>query len=188
MNATPDHKEATGPSDGVTSPAAEATPAADAAAAVREQLLRLQADFENYRKRVKRDQADQQHKTLHRYFLDLLPVLDHFELGMNVARNQNIPAPVLAGFDLVYQQFLQVLRKAGVTPVETAGAEFNPHQHECVAHVPSEEHPENRIISETRRGYLLGAHLLRAAQVIVSSGPAAPERAPAPEGDPQHGA
>jgi molecular chaperone GrpE len=172
-HATPDDDE----------PAVPATPPADAEAsaadprdteiaALKDRTLRLQADFDNYRKRAARDREDQARRACEHILEDLLPVLDHFDLGLKAAQKHHVKHAVIDGLGNVLKQFEQVLEKAGVVPIETLGKVFDPHLHECVAHLPSEEHPEHVIIQETRRGYRLGAFLLRASQVIVSTGPA----------------
>jgi molecular chaperone GrpE len=152
--------------------AAPPPPAESETAQLKDRLLRLQADFDNYRKRSARERADWQSFATEQLLLDLLPVVDHYELGLANAEKNDTPPAVLNGFKLVYDQFLGVLRKQGVTPVAAApGAAFDPHRHEAISHVPSEEHPADVIIAETRRGYTLGEKLIRPLQVVVSSGP-----------------
>ena len=105
----------------------------------------------------------------------LLPVLDHFELGINSARTSLVDGKIIAGFQLVYDQLSTTLSEEGLSRVEARGeAPFDPQTQECVSYIPSEEHPANTIVAETRRGYRLGGRILRAAQVVVSSGPPAP--------------
>lgn len=135
-------------------------------------LLRLQADFDNYRKRTLRERIEWQHKANESLLNEILPVLDHYELGLKTAREQKTAASVLDGFDMVYTQFLAALRKHQVAPIEAEGLPFDHNLHEAITYIPSEEHPAGTVIAETRRGYLLGEKLLRAAQVVVSSGPA----------------
>jgi len=142
-------------------------------AALKDRLLRLQADFENYRKRMLRDRNEYVRRANEQLLEELLPVLDHFEMGMETARHQEIDPSVLEGFRLVYDQLLGVLHKSGVEPIEAMESDFDPHQHECISHLPSEHAPADRVIAQTRRGYRLGDYILRAAQVVVSSGPPA---------------
>lgn len=134
-------------------------------------LLRLQADFDNYRKRTLREKAEWELKGNEALLTELLPVLDHFELGLKTAEKHNTAPAVLDGFKMVYEQFLTALRKNRVTPIASEGELFDPNLHEAVTFIPSEEHPAQTIMAETRRGYRLGDRLLRAAQVVVSSGP-----------------
>jgi len=81
------------------------------------------------------------------------------------------PAAFTEGFQLVCSQFRAALEKAGVQAIDAEGAAFDPHLHEAITHLPSDDVPEGHVIVQTRRGYQLGDKLLRAAQVVVSSGP-----------------
>jgi|GEM_PF-1798496 len=140
---------------------------------LREQLLRLSADFANFKKRIEREGALVVAESRERMLTQLLPVLDHFELGLNSARLHNINGQVLKGFQMVYEQLLAILTQEGLRRVEVhAGQQFDSSVHECVSQVPSEEYPENTIIAEPRAGYCLGRKVLRPAQVVLSSGPA----------------
>jgi len=135
-------------------------------------MLRLRADFENFRKRTVKERADIARRSNENLLADLIPVLDHFEMGLDMARQNEIPAAVLDGFKLVYEQLLQAIQKAGVVRIEAEGEVFNPHQHECISHLPSEDVPEGVVSTQTRCGYRIDNYILRAAQVVVSSGPA----------------
>ena len=166
------HTEA--PSEAVAS-AEEVTPSVtpDEAAILKDRLLRLQADFDNFRKRSARERADWQVFALEQFVQDLLPVVDHYELGLETAKKEQTSAPVLEGLKLVYDQLLGVLKKNGVTQVKAEpGTPFDPHKQEAISHIPSEEHPADVIIAETRRGYLIGEKMIRPLQVVVSSGAA----------------
>lgn len=140
-------------------------------AILKDRLLRLQADFDNFRKRTVRDREDMTRRAGEKILKELLPVADHFELGIQAARQTHTKHSVIEGFEGVLKQLQSVLEKSGVTAIESKNQAFDPHSHECVAQVPSEEHPEGVIIEETRRGYKLGNYILRASQVIVSTGP-----------------
>lgn len=144
--------------------------------------LRLQADFDNYRKRMQRERIEWQRQANEDILKDILPVLDHYELGLNTAISHRVEQSVVDGFRMVYDQFLDALRKNHVKPVEAEGQLFDHNLHEAITYVPSDEHPAETVIAQTRRGYLLGEKLLRPAQVVVSSGPADVE-APVANGD-----
>ena len=141
-------------------------------AVLKDRLLRLQADFDNFRKRTLRDREDMARRAAERILKELLPAIDHFDLGIQAARKSHVKHAVVEGFEGILKQFQGILEKSGVTPIETRGQVFDPHSHECVTQIPSEEHPESMVIEETRKGYRLGTYVLRASQVIVSSGPA----------------
>ncbi|MEI8141012.1 MAG: nucleotide exchange factor GrpE [bacterium] len=154
----------------VESPAIE--PKDQEIATLKDRLLRLQADFDNFRKRTLRDREDMSRRAAEKLLHDLLPIVDHLEMGLEAARHHHIKHSVLEGFEGILKQFQTNLEKAGVTPIETKDQAFDPNYHECVTQIASEEHPEGVIIDETRKGYKLGTYLLRASQVIVSTGPA----------------
>lgn len=141
-------------------------------AAVNDRLLRLQADFDNFRKRTARERAEIYARSLEDLMQELLPVLDHFEMGLASAESQGTEPAVLQGLGLVLDQFRDALVRFGLAPADAVGKPFDPNQHESVAMMPSAEHPRDTVVTETRRGYVLGGRLLRAAQVVVSSGPA----------------
>jgi len=166
---------------------AEASAKAEALAKEEEplqlQLLRMKADFDNFRKRQVRERVEWITRANEDLFLEMLPVIDHFEMGLKSAEEHQTDNSVTEGFTLVYNQLIDLLNKSNVTPIETTGQTFDPHHHEALTHMPSEE-PAETIVQEIRRGYLIGEKLLRAAQVVVSSGsPAAeaPEDKPAEE-------
>jgi molecular chaperone GrpE len=136
---------------------------------LRDQLLRLRADFDNFRKRTQRERGELFQLANETLFLEMLPVIDHFEMGFKSAEEHKTDCSVTEGFRLVYNQLLDVLKKFNVTPIDAVGEPFDPHRHESLMHLPSDQ-PAETVIEQARRGYLLGERLLRAAQVIVSSG------------------
>ena len=154
------------------------TPAGDSAALEAEQLkdrlLRLQADFDNYRRRSLREKSEWSVTANESLIRELLPVVDHFELGLKTAQERPTEASVRDGFRMVHEQLMGVLKRAGLQAVDAHESSFDPHLHEAVAQVPSAEHPVDAIVEQTRRGWRLGDKLLRPVQVVLSSGPGAP--------------
>jgi molecular chaperone GrpE len=135
-----------------------------------EQLQRLAAEYSNYQKRMHRVMEDEHRRAVGDLVLDLLPAIDNFERAMAAAEAKPDPAALLEGVRLVHAQLLAGLKKHGITPVEACGQEFDPEHHEAVAHVPSEEHPEGRIVHEVHKGYRYHDRLLRPSRVAVSKG------------------
>jgi len=135
-----------------------------------ERILRLQADFDNFRKRTLREREDLYQRANEDIMLELLPVLDHLELAFRAAGDAGVDHPLVKGFALVGEQLQQVLCKFGLLKIGTEGVPFDPNLHEAIQHLPSDSVPENGLIACTRAGYMLGSRLLRAAQVVVSSG------------------
>lgn len=158
---------------------AEGAAHVDEAAALRERLIRLQADFENFRKRTLREKNELYQRANEDIMEELLPVMDHLDLALS-----SVPEPPAAGdadaafvegVRLVATQLVSALGKFGLTPIDAEGGAFDHNLHEAIAHLPSESVPENGIVAQTRRGYKLGERLLRPAQVVVSNGPASPD-------------
>jgi molecular chaperone GrpE len=134
-------------------------------------LQRLQADFENYRKRAQRDQDSLVARAGERIVKELLPVLDDLERAIEAA-NQHEEAKLEDGVKLVHRQLEQLLEKEGLAPVETDGR-FDPHVHEALLTQPSEA-DEGAVIEVLQKGYRLGDRVLRPARVVV----AGPKEAP----------
>jgi molecular chaperone GrpE len=166
------------PDPAAAEPETSAKPSAPSETDVlKDRLLRLQADFDNFRKRSARERSEWQAFANEQLIKDILPVVDHFELGLANAGKNNTPAAVLDGLKLVYEQLMGFLKKQGVAVLSaTPGTKFDPHLHEAISHLPSEDQPADVIIAETRRGYKLGDKMIRPLQVVVSSGPVANEK------------
>jgi molecular chaperone GrpE len=161
-----------------TEPSAPAQPQAGSTetelATLKDRLLRLQADFDNFRKRTQREKAEWSLSANETIVRELIPVLDHFELGLKTSVEHKTEKPVHDGFQMIYEQLLASLKKFGVVPFDVHESGFDPVHHEAVAHIPSAEYPSDEIIAQTRRGWKLGEKLLRPVQVVISSGPGAP--------------
>ncbi len=139
---------------------------------LRDQFVRLQADFANFRNRTQRERVELYQRANEDLLLEILPVLDHYEMGLQTAEQHDADQAVVDGFKMVYDQFQNVLNKFKLEAIEAVGEEFDPHKHEALTHMPSDEYPAEVCSNQVRRGYLFGDKLLRAAQVVVSSGPA----------------
>ena len=146
------------------------------AAANYDRFMRAVADLENFRKRTLREKEELRQFATTAVMHDLIAVLDNLSLGLVAARQQSDVKGVVDGMGLVLEQFKGTLARHGLKEVDPAGQDFDPHQHECIAHQPSEAVPAEKVLQVVRAGYLLNGRLLRPASVIVSSGPA-----PAPE-------
>ena len=138
---------------------------------VEEQLLRLRADFENFRKRTQREKEQWSAHAMENLMTDLLTVLDHFELGLKNAAEHEAKPAVAEGFQLVYDQMNQLLKKHKLEEIEAEGVAFDPTWHEAVSSLPSPDVESGHVAILARRGYTLGSRVLRPAQVVVSSGP-----------------
>jgi len=135
--------------------------------------LRLVADLENFRKRALKEREELLKVANGNFAEDLFPVMDNFRLGLAAAESHPEAKPVVDGFRMVFGQIGEVLRNKGVEEIAPAGGEFDPKFHECISHLPHPGIPENHVIQTVRLGYRIDDRLLRAASVVVSSGPVA---------------
>jgi molecular chaperone GrpE len=131
-------------------------------------LKRVAAEFENYRKRTARDQADFAARANERLVKELLPVLDDLGRALEAAE-QHEEAKLEEGVRLVHRQLAELLRKEGLAEIETDGR-FDPHVHEALLTQPSEA-PEGSVIDVVQKGYRLGERVLRPARVVVAAAP-----------------
>jgi molecular chaperone GrpE len=133
-------------------------------------LVRRQADFDNYRKRVDREREQDRHRAVESLVERLLPVLDAFDralAGQEVAAD----AEYRKGFDLIRRQLWDALSKQGLVRIESTGKEFNPHFHHAIQSVQTSEHAEGIVIEELQPGYLYHERVLRPAMVRVAAAP-----------------
>lgn len=142
-------------------------------ASLKDQLLRVRADFENSRKRLTREKEESLKYANQSVLSDLLPLLDHLELGLQAAASAKDVASVVSGLKLIQSQFERFLTDHGVTPIDAVGQPFDPHLHEALGQEPAPGKPEGTVLHQRRRGFKLGDRLLRPASV-VTVGPAQP--------------
>jgi molecular chaperone GrpE len=172
--AAPPDPEA--PGTGETSFAdAEAPPASqrEAADAEREDeaqkylalAQRTQADFENYRKRMARENAAAKDRGVASIAKELLPALDHLEIALKAAEGHE---DVVKGFALVHDEILAALGRVGIEAFAPHGEPFDPNEHEAMAARPSEEHESGAVVEVYQRGYRLHGAILRPARVVVA--------------------
>ena len=133
-----------------------------------ERLARLQAEFENARKRAERERADYRDYAAASVVEQFLPVLDNFELALKATGTTE---QLRSGVELIVKQMEEVLRQMQVTPVPTVGEQFDPRQHEALGSVERLDLPDQHVAEEIRRGYKIREKLLRPAMVRVVSNP-----------------
>ena len=129
---------------------------------------RTLADFDNYRKRASRDREELVKFATAEAVKDMLPTVDNLALALDQAKDKE--DPFVKGVQLAYDGFLKALKDHGAEPFDSVGEELDPNRHEAIASLPSETVEEGKIANEVKRGWMLNGRLLRAAQVVVSSG------------------
>jgi molecular chaperone GrpE len=136
--------------------------------ALKDRLLRLAAEFENWKKRADKERAEGERQAREGVFLDLLEAVDGIERALDSLGDDRDPRAVREGINVVLRQLQQALVRHGITPVEAAGQRFDPRVHDAVARAPSREVEPGTVVSELQRGYTVRDRLLRPASVIVS--------------------
>jgi len=138
-------------------------------------LVRRQADFDNYRKRVEKEKHHERHRGVESLVEHVLPVLDAFDRAL-AGHDDPANAEYRKGFELIRRQLWDALAKQGVTRIESVGKQFNPHFHHAIERVETSEHADGVVIDELQPGYLFHERVLRPAMVRVAT---APESKPA---------
>ena len=133
-----------------------------------ERLARLQAEFENARKREARERTDFREFAVSGAVEQFLPVLDNFQLALGSAGSVE---QLRAGIELIVKQMEEVLRSLNVVPVETVGTKFDPRVHEALESVDRSDLPDHQVLDEVRRGYRIRDRLLRPALVRIVNNP-----------------
>lgn len=151
----------------------------------KERILRISADFDNFRKRTERDRLSLLTNAQGEVVESLLPVLDNFERAKTQIKVETEgEEKINNSYQSISKQFIEILNSLGVVPVETVGNPFDPLLHEAIMREDSNEYEEGIIIQEFRKGFKLGDRLLRPSMVKVSAGPgpAKPEEVESTEG------
>jgi molecular chaperone GrpE len=134
-------------------------------------LVRRQADFENYRKRVEKERQQERHRGAEQLIEQVLPVLDAFDLALSGQSGAASPE-YRKGFEIIRAQLWNALAKQGLQPIEAVGKPFDPHLHHAIENVPTAEQPEGTVVGEMQTGYMFHDRVLRPAMVRVATAPA----------------
>ncbi len=136
--------------------------------------VRLQADFDNFRKRTQREKEELDVQVKCSTISELLPVIDNFDRARSQLKPQTEEATnIHKSYQGVYKQLVDCLKRIGVSPMRSEGRDFDPNLHEAVIREPTDQYPEGTVIEELVRGYVLGDKVLRHAMVKVATAPEA---------------
>ncbi|UQD53832.1 nucleotide exchange factor GrpE [Bacillus methanolicus] len=130
--------------------------------------LRLQADFENFRRRSRMDLEAVEKYRAQSLVTDLLPIIDNFERGLKLEVDNEQAKSLLQGMEMVYRSLLDALKKEGVEPIEAVGKEFDPNLHHAVMQVEDENYDSNIVVEEFQKGYMLKDRVIRPSMVKVT--------------------
>jgi len=159
--------------DAAEAPSAQAMAAALAeAATAKDRYVRLQAEWDNYRKRTAAERVSERERAAERIVTDLLPVIDDFERALaHVSGTEDEAVKSLAdGVEAVHTKLLAVLAKEKVQPIDPAGEAFDANRHQAVGNVADETVPEETVMQVYQKGYEMAGHVIRPAMVTVSTG------------------
>jgi len=134
---------------------------------LRQTLLRRQADFDNYRKRIERERGDDSKRTTGHLIEALLPVIDSFEQALAAHREPEY-ANYQKGFELIYKQLVDNVTRLGAERVEPIGKPFDPHVHQAMDRTETSEYPDGTILQVFQPGYVFHGRVLRPAMVRVA--------------------
>ena len=141
-----------------------------------DRYLRVYADFENYKKRSARDVAEFRKYANESLLKEMLNVVDNLERAIDSSNTDSENnASIVAGIQMTLKEILSIFEKFQVTPINSPGTPFDPRYHQAFQQEASDEHPENTVVRELQKGYLLHDRLLRPAMVVVSKQKEAPE-------------
>lgn len=152
------------------------TEAQEAIAELNERIVRLTADFDNFRKRAQREKDEARQFANQGLLEKLLPVLDNFEMALTAVKDAD--PSVRDGVQMILDQLLGVLKESGVEPVDAMGQPFDPNLHEALSQEETTEVEEGTVVQQVQRGYKLNDRLVRPARVVVAKAPGAAEEAP----------
>lgn len=150
---------------------------------LKDQLLRTAADFDNYRKRARRDLEDGDRRAREETLRELLPIIDNLERAVSAAESATSPIAVAEGVRMVLKQFQEVASRLSLQRLAVVGERFDPALHDAVQQLETDEHEPGTIVSEVHAGYRVGERLLRPALVVVAR-PKAKTEEEAPESKP----
>lgn len=154
---------------------------------MKDRMLRIAADFENWKKRARKEQTDAELRAKEGVLKDMLEVMDNLERALGASAGQPGAsgadvASILKGIELVLRIFQGKLERYDVKPIEAKGKPFDPHLHEAISRVETADVPAGTVVTELQRGYRIGDRLLRPSMVSVAAAPSSP--AGAREGGP----
>ncbi len=142
-------------------------------ARLKDQLLRVAADFDNFRKRSRRDIVEAERKVREDQLREFLPVFDNLERAATHAESATDVKALLDGIHMVLRQFQDTLGKLGVERLDAVGQSFDPALHEAISHIETRDFPPGFVAAEAQAGYRMNDRVVRPALVVVAKAPAA---------------
>ncbi len=133
-----------------------------------DKFLRLNAEFDNFKKRTQREKADSFKYASEKVIRDMIPVIDDLERALQATKNNNKVEDLSKGVEMIVNQIKNILQSIGAKQFNSLGQVFDPNKHEAISKVATAEHEHNTIIEELRKGYMFHDRLLRPAMVVIA--------------------
>lgn len=134
----------------------------------RERIQRLQADFENYKKRQKKERRNNKNMVENDLMLEFIPIYDNMDRAFQSFKHNNDEESFIEGMERIYAQFTDLLDKKEIRPIDAEGEQFDPQKHEALMKTESVDHEHNEVIETFERGYYRGEEVLRPSKVKVN--------------------
>ena len=141
-----------------------------------DRLLRMQAEFDNYKKRLDRDKSDFIKFANESIISEILRILDDFERAVEAGKKKHDFDVLYKGVGMIHKDLKEFLNQKGLEEISSVGKPFNPHEHEAMMQEENNEYPEDHIIEEFQKGYKLNGRVIRPAKVKVSKRPQTGDR------------
>ena len=136
-----------------------------------DRLLRLQADFDNYKKRLEKDKIEFIKFANEEIIAEILKILDDFERAVDAGKIKHDFDILYKGIEMIHNDFKEFLKQKGLKEIEAEGKPFNPNEHEAMMQEETDEHPEDYIVEEFQKGYTFNGRVIRPSKVKVAKKP-----------------
>lgn len=136
-----------------------------------DRILRLQADFDNYKKRLEKERLEFIKFANGEIIVEILKILDDFERAVEAGKEKHDFDILYKGVEMIWKDLKDFLKKKGLTEIDAKGKPFNPHEHEAMMQEETSEYPEDHVIEELQKGYMLNGRVLRPSKVKVAKKP-----------------
>lgn len=134
-----------------------------------DRFLRMQAEFDNFRKRTAREREELHNMSLEKIVTELLPIVDNMERAISIFKSNCLDSSYIEGVDMIQKQLLAILEKSGLKEINALGMDFDPNMHHAVMQVAGDAEEENKVKEVLQKGYFLGSKVIRPVMVQVVS-------------------
>lgn len=133
-----------------------------------DRLKYLQADFENYRRRVEKEFQEITQRSNEKLISNLLGIMDELEIALETGRNTENAGAILEGVEMIHKKLCATLEREGLTRIEAVGKPFDPNLHEILVKVPTKDHEDGTVIEEVRKGFMFKGKIMRPCVVKIA--------------------